>query len=225
MEIFSVSGVNELSSKLGGLNDYLAILYFYVDDSAECNQMSDVITELSKNEEDNVAIIKINASKDDEISKKYNVASVPSFIFLRGGNVVDNLVGANVPAFSKKIEENLKTESIEDRLRKLINKAPVMLFMKGSPTVPRCGFSKQVIALLNSYDAKYETFDILEDFEVREALKSFSNWPTYPQLYVKAQIRLLIIQFHALEMLNIFRLKKFSAIIVCNLIVSCFVFM
>ncbi|KFM66818.1 Glutaredoxin-3, partial [Stegodyphus mimosarum] len=60
--------------------------------------------------------------------------------------------------------------------------------MKGSPSVPRCGFSKQVIALLDSHNAKYETFDILEDFDVREGLKKFSNWPTYPQLYINGEL-------------------------------------
>lgn len=188
MEIYTVNGVNELSSKLSSLKNSLVILYFYIDDSAECNQMSDIVTELSKSEEKkDAAVIKINASKNEEIGKKYKVASVPAFVFLRDGDIVDNLVGADVPALSKKIEENIK-EPIEDRLSKLVNKAPVMLFMKGSPSTPRCGFSKQVIELLNSYNAKYETFDILEDYEVREALKKYSNWPTYPQLYVKGEL-------------------------------------
>ncbi|GFQ82605.1 glutaredoxin 3 [Trichonephila clavata] len=204
MEIYSANGANELSSKLSNLDNHLVILYFYIDDSAECNQMSEIINELSKNEENkNAAFIKVNASKDEEIGKKYNVTSVPAFIFLRNGDVVDSLVGANVPALSKKIEENMK-DPIEDRLKKLVNKAPVMLFMKGSPSIPRCGFSKQVIELLNSHNAKYETFDILEDFEVREALKIFSNWPTYPQLYVKeAHIKIMFIE--ALGMPNIFQ--------------------
>ncbi|GFU53055.1 glutaredoxin 3 [Trichonephila clavipes] len=188
MKIYSVNGLNELSSKLRSLDSHLVVLYFYVNDSAECNQMSDIITELSKNEENkNAAVIKINASKDEDIGKKYNIASVPAFVFLRNGDVVDNLVGANGPALSKKIEENTK-DPIEDRLKKLINKAPIMLFMKGSPSVPKCGFSRQVTALLDVYAPEYETFDILEDFEVREALKKYSNWPTYPQLYVKGEL-------------------------------------
>ncbi|NXN03810.1 GLRX3 protein, partial [Sylvia borin] len=65
-----------------------------------------------------------------------------------------------------------KAQKLEDRLKSLINKAPVMLFMKGN---------KQVTV-------DYETFDILEDEEVRQGLKSFSNWPTYPQLYVKGEL-------------------------------------
>ena len=58
-----------------------------------------------------------------------------------------------------------------------------MLFMKGTPDEPRCGFSRQAVALLNEEKIQFDTFDILGDEEVRQGLKTFSNWPTYPQLY------------------------------------------
>ena len=75
-------------------------------------------------------------------------------------------------------------ESLELRLKKLTHTHPVMLFMKGTPTEPRCGFSRQTIELLESLKVDYVTFNILADEEVRQGLKTFSNWPTYPQLYV-----------------------------------------
>ena len=75
--------------------------------------------------------------------------------------------------------------SIDDRLKEIINKAPVMLFMKGSPNAPKCGFSRSIVELLQDADVEFSTFDILEDEEVRQELKVYSNWPTYPQLYVK----------------------------------------
>jgi glutaredoxin-related protein len=56
-----------------------------------------------------------------------------------------------------------------------------MLFMKGNPTQPKCGFSRQIVGILQDQKLKFETFDILEDEEVRSELKVFSNWPTYPQ--------------------------------------------
>jgi len=71
---------------------------------------------------------------------------------------------------------------LEDKLKKLINKGKVMLFMKGEPSEPRCGFSRKIVDILNSTGVKFETFDILTDQEVRQGLKKFSNWPTYPQL-------------------------------------------
>jgi len=63
-----------------------------------------------------------------------------------------------------------------------------MLFMKGSPTEPKCGFSKKITALLNTNNVEYQSFDILQDEEVRQTLKTFSNWPTYPQLYIKGEL-------------------------------------
>lgn len=63
-----------------------------------------------------------------------------------------------------------------------------MLFMKGNPTDPKCGFSRQIVALLNEENIQYGTFDILNDNEVRQGLKQFSNWPTYPQLYVNGTL-------------------------------------
>lgn len=62
------------------------------------------------------------------------------------------------------------------------------MFMKGDRATPRCGFSRQLVEILNAAGYPYETFDILGDEEVRQGLKTFSNWPTYPQVYVKGQL-------------------------------------
>lgn len=78
--------------------------------------------------------------------------------------------------------------SLESRLRALVNKAPVMLFMKGCPTAPKCGFSRKVVDILNEQQIKFDYFDILSDEEVRQGLKTYSNWPTYPQLYSKGAL-------------------------------------
>ena len=74
------------------------------------------------------------------------------------------------------------------RLKKLINSSKCVLFMKGDRDVPKCGFSRQTIELLNSLDAEYATFDIFSDEEVRQGLKTYSNWPTYPQLYIDGEL-------------------------------------
>lgn len=81
-----------------------------------------------------------------------------------------------------------KAPKLEERLKVLTNKASVMLFMKGNKQEAKCGFSKQILEILNSTGVEYETFDILEDEEVRQGLKTFSNWPTYPQLYVRGDL-------------------------------------
>lgn len=78
--------------------------------------------------------------------------------------------------------------SLDDRLKKLVNRHRVMLFMKGLPSAPRCGFSRQIVEILDEEGASYDSFNILEDEEVRQGLKKYSDWPTYPQLYVDGDL-------------------------------------
>jgi monothiol glutaredoxin len=77
---------------------------------------------------------------------------------------------------------------VNDRIRKEITTAPVVLFMKGTPDFPQCGFSAQTVAALRAIGAEFKHVNIFEEPEMREALKRFSNWPTYPQLYVKGEL-------------------------------------
>lgn len=72
-------------------------------------------------------------------------------------------------------------------LEALTQRSPVMLFMKGLPSQPRCGFSRQMCNLLDKYDITYDAYDILTNEEVRQGLKEFSDWPTYPQLYIQGE--------------------------------------
>lgn len=80
-----------------------------------------------------------------------------------------------------------KGANLNDRLKSLVNQSPVMVFMKGTPDEPRCKFSKALMELLNETGAKFGHFDILSDDDVREGLKKYSNWPTYPQIYVRGE--------------------------------------
>lgn len=77
---------------------------------------------------------------------------------------------------------------VVDRIKAQLASAPVVLFMKGSPDFPQCGFSAQAVAALRGCGAKFEHVNIFEDPELREALKRYSNWPTYPQLYVNGEL-------------------------------------
>ncbi len=64
---------------------------------------------------------------------------------------------------------------------------PICLFMKGTKEAPQCGFSAHVVQILNSYGLPYHTVNVLDDWNIREGIKSYTNWPTIPQLYVKGQ--------------------------------------
>lgn len=73
------------------------------------------------------------------------------------------------------------------RIEQLVKSNKIVLFMKGTKLMPQCGFSNTVVNILNSLGVPYETFDVLEDPEVRQGIKEYSNWPTIPQLYVDGE--------------------------------------
>ncbi len=73
------------------------------------------------------------------------------------------------------------------KIEVLINSHPVLVFMKGTKLMPQCGFSNNVVQILNALGISFETFDVLSDMEVRQGIKEFSNWPTIPQVYVKGE--------------------------------------
>lgn len=77
---------------------------------------------------------------------------------------------------------------VNDRIRKELGTAPVVLFMKGTPDFPQCGFSARTAGALQALGVRFHAVNIFEDLEMRDALKQFSNWPTYPQLYVKGEL-------------------------------------
>lgn len=78
--------------------------------------------------------------------------------------------------------------NLEEKIKNLISSSDVFLFMKGVPEFPECGFSANTIGILNTLETPYKTFNILTDMYIREGVKQFSNWPTYPQLYFKGQL-------------------------------------
>jgi monothiol glutaredoxin len=74
-----------------------------------------------------------------------------------------------------------------DRIQATIDENPVVLFMKGTPVFPQCGFSARVVQILTHMGVPFSGVNVLEDMEIREGIKSFTNWPTIPQLYVKGE--------------------------------------
>jgi monothiol glutaredoxin len=76
---------------------------------------------------------------------------------------------------------------VHDRIAKLVAENPVLLFMKGTPLFPQCGFSSRAIAMLDRLGVEYGSVDVLQDMEIRQGIKEFSDWPTIPQLYVKGE--------------------------------------
>lgn len=76
---------------------------------------------------------------------------------------------------------------INARIAGIVSENDIVLFMKGTPLFPQCGFSSRAIAILDHLGVGYESVDVLQDMEVRQGIKAFSDWPTIPQLYVKGE--------------------------------------
>ncbi|NXD67686.1 GLRX3 protein, partial [Eolophus roseicapillus] len=177
----------------------LVVVHFWAPWAPQCAQMNEVMAALAK-EHTQVTFVKLEAEAVPEVSEKYGISSVPTFLFFKNSQKVDRLDGAHAPELTKRVQRHASSSSLsagsndsvkEDlnvRLKKLINAAPCMLFMKGSPKEPRCGFSKQMVEILNKHGISFSSFDIFSDEEVRQGLKTYSNWPTYPQLYVSGEL-------------------------------------
>jgi Grx4 family monothiol glutaredoxin len=92
------------------------------------------------------------------------------------------------PRSAPEPDEPTSKEELFKRLGELVKAAPVMLFMKGTPSAPQCGFSRQTVSILREKGIRYGFFNILADDEVRQGLKEFADWPTFPQLWVGGEL-------------------------------------
>ncbi|ETV93160.1 Grx4 family monothiol glutaredoxin [Aphanomyces invadans] len=149
-----------------------------------------------------LSFCKVDAEAVPALSTEFHLEVVPTFIISVSSNVVDRIEGMKVAEVAQAIDRASKrladptgtteTESkaavlddaLRNRLLKLTTASPVMVFMKGSPNEPKCGFSRKTIELLKDENIECGTFDILTDDTVRQGLKVFSSWPTFPQVYV-----------------------------------------
>ncbi|MCS6780656.1 MAG: Grx4 family monothiol glutaredoxin [Geminicoccaceae bacterium] len=80
------------------------------------------------------------------------------------------------------------SEAVFERIREQLAADDVVLYMKGTPVFPMCGFSARVVQILSNAGIKFQSYNVLEDPELRQGLKEFANWPTFPQLYVKGEL-------------------------------------
>lgn len=86
------------------------------------------------------------------------------------------------------IESADKSKDLKTQIETLLNSSKVMVFMKGNAQMPQCGFSANTVAILKNLGVPFKTFNILNDADIRQGLKEYSNWPTYPQLYVNGKL-------------------------------------
>jgi monothiol glutaredoxin len=82
---------------------------------------------------------------------------------------------------------NSMTQSAQERIKNTVEKNDIVLYMKGSPSFPQCGFSSTVVQIFDYLGAEYASVNVLEDAEVRQGIKDYNNWPTIPQVFVKGE--------------------------------------
>ncbi|CAK4611385.1 hypothetical protein LEN26_010338 [Aphanomyces euteiches] len=154
-----------------------------------------------------LSFCKVDAEAVPALSTEFRLEVVPTFIISVSSNVVDRIEGMKVAEVAQAIDRASKRladptapaptpeakpvvldDALRSRLQKLVTASPVMVFMKGTPDAPKCGFSRKTIAILKEENIECGTFDILTDDTVRQGLKVFSNWPTFPQVYVNGSL-------------------------------------
>ncbi|XP_014087767.1 glutaredoxin 3 [Bactrocera oleae] len=187
--IISVKDADQYNTLINA--EKTTVVLFTADWAEQCKHVQEALEELTKILSNKLQFVSVVAENFPEISIKHQIEAVPTIIFFTKGTAVDRVDGVNVAEITakcKKLGGSVAGESLEDRLKALITKADLMIFMKGDRNAPRCGFSRQLIEILNATNVPYETFDILNDEEVRQGLKTYSDWPTYPQVYVKGEL-------------------------------------
>jgi Grx4 family monothiol glutaredoxin len=148
-----------------------------------------------------VTFARVDAGQLGDVAEAEEVSSVPHIVMYRPEGAAQHLerVAEISGAKLQPIEANLNTiygnkerrenhASMEDFLKYQINKNRVVVFLTGTPSRPRCGFAGRLIEMLDSYDLAYSYYDVMADDEACQALKKFSDWPTYPQVYVNGEL-------------------------------------
>ncbi|KAJ3808803.1 glutaredoxin [Lentinula aff. lateritia] len=191
----------------------VSVLNFWAEWAEPCKQMNAVTIELAK-KYPSVLFLQIEAEAQSDISESFDIESVPSIILLRGHTLLQRISGADAPALttavakfasSSSINPQSRTdlppakasntvvevadpsEDLESRMTRLMNQSKIVLFMKGSPDAPRCGFSRRMTGLLRDQKVDFTHFDILSDEGVRQGLKKRNDWPTFPQLIINGE--------------------------------------
>jgi len=208
---YQISSPEQFKDLLSQDLQRVSLINFWAPWAEPCIQMNEVVKELA-NKYPSLLVLQVEADVQSEIAESFNIEAVPSFFVLQGHTLLKRINGADAPTLTSSIgtyvqrpsviplsmttaspaaapvyEKAETVEELNDRLRKLMDQSKVVLFMKGEPDAPRCGFSRKAVALLREKHIEFSHFDILSDESVRQGLKQLNDWPTFPQLIIKGE--------------------------------------
>ncbi|KAK7442510.1 glutaredoxin [Stygiomarasmius scandens] len=188
----------------------VSVLNFWAEWAEPCKQMNEIVLALAQ-KYPAVLFLQIEAESQSDISESFDIESVPTIIILRGHTLLQRISGADAPALTAAVGKFASApssvqpqsatngspakapvaetpEQLEARMRSLMSQSKVVLFMKGSPDEPKCGFSRKIVGILRDQKVEFSSFDILRDEAVRQGLKKLNDWPTFPQLIINGEL-------------------------------------
>ncbi|KAG1842503.1 thioredoxin-like protein [Suillus subalutaceus] len=186
----------------------ISLIYFWTSWAEPCVQMNQVVEGLAKAYPKLLAL-RVEAEEQADITDSFDINSVPTCLVIQGHALLARIEGGDATQLKETITKHLGNKSaapqsttsqppapplsseteeqLEARMRNIMNQSAVVLFMKGEPDTPRCGFSRTAVALLREKKVAFTHFDILSDESVRQGLKKVNDWPTFPQFMVKGE--------------------------------------
>jgi len=179
----------------------LLLVHIELEQIPVCKTLNEALLAITRDPEfmQQIAICRLNADHFYDLLNIQNVNAAPTVLFYHRTKVIDRVDGFNQSDLLKKIKLHINTIGVvqtteiksdndsptlnaEAKIKQLLDSSPIILFMKGTPASPQCGFSRQACHLLDEHKIKFNYFDVLADQNVREQLKRYSNWNTYPQV-------------------------------------------
>lgn len=204
-----IDGPDHFTSAMQADLSRVTLLYFWAPWAEPCKAMNEVVTQLAA-KYPSIAVLNVEAEAQPDVSDSFDVESVPCFVLLRGHTLLSRISGANAHALNEALAQHVPAlqasttttttttaeeepreetpQEIEERCKAIMKKAKVVLFMKGTPDAPRCGFSQKTVALLRQEKVPFDYYDILQDEGVRAGMKKLNDWPTFPQIIVDGEL-------------------------------------
>lgn len=200
-DVYSLGTVKDLDEylKSPSTSRKLILLHIELEHIPVCKTVNEALLAIARNDQfnGNVLVARINADHFTDFLTTNNVIAVPTVLFSHRTKFIDRVEGFNQSELIRKIQTYLNqldftsksvettpvtSADVEKKIANLLKSSRVMLFMKGTPDEPQCGFSRQACHLLTEHQIPFQSFDVLSDQNLREQLKIYSNWNTYPQV-------------------------------------------